>query len=249
MRTTGQNNVPSEESLLRHLVKYLLSIGRGLNNDPKSTVGARLFSLLQQPRGPREHGTTTLSRSISSLSRGGAEEACASPDVWRQRRSSVAAPVCDGVLVWSNSRTCGRGDDEEPAARSPGDTGAHGRGGLGARAAGAQPRRVGERVDPPVRESRPRHVRVAIQPWYAQAPWAGSGGAGPRRFDEAPGVLPRFDLFLSCGPGPRPWRGEPAPWRGGEMALALARLLPGVGVASSPVWDAASGDVHLAMRR
>ena len=91
-----------------------------------------------------------------------------------------------------------------------------------------------------------RHIE---KPWYAQAPWAGSGGAGPRRFGEAPGVLPRFDLFLSCGPGPRPWRGGPAPWRGGEMALALARLLPGVGVASSPVWDAASGDVHLAMRR
>ena len=164
--------------------------------------------------------------------------------MWRQRRSSVVALVCDGVLVWSNSRTCGRGDSEEPS-----DKGAHGPGGLGTRAAGTQPRRACERVDPQVRESRPRHVRVVIQPWYAQAPWAGSGGVGPRRFGEAPGVLPRFDLFLSCGPGPRPWRGGPAPWRGGDMALAPARLLPGVGVASSPVWDAASGDVHLAMRR
>jgi hypothetical protein len=64
VHTVGENNVLSEECAFRQIA---FEHRRGLNNDPKSAVEAWLFPLLQQPRGSREHGVATLSRSISRL--------------------------------------------------------------------------------------------------------------------------------------------------------------------------------------
>ena len=82
---------------------------------------------------------------------------------------------------------------------------------------------------------------------YAQTPQAGSGAAGAWRFGEAPGVLLQFVLFLVVQ-APWPWRGGPAPQRGGAMALAAGHGRarrpqpperrhggPDAGVASYPV--------------